>query len=222
MNRVLFFLAKLMYRILRVIPLLFVIESPLFASSYDALCDGSRCTVTLDAASISTSGGTIPMNMIAKWFTGGEESFSAAKGTAGGLGGALVGGAAGAILLGPIGLLGGLIGGGIAGSKAGNSADLYFTIIGYNNEGNKTTINFNFINPKPARKMLMELPMFSGLGAGQTRSLESLKAAMKTGGVTTVDLPDKITSIETKTDKTTVDASKEAPQTLSKDLPEKL
>jgi len=70
--------------------------------------------------------------------------------------------------------------------------------------------------------MLMELPMFSGLGAGQTRSLESLKAAMKTGSVTQVDLPDKITSIETKTDKTTVDASKEAPQTLSKDLPEKL
>ena len=118
-----------MYGILRVISLLFVIESPLFASSYDALCDGSRCTVTLDAASISSSGGAIPMNMIAKWFTGGEESFSAAKGTAGGLGGALVGGAAGAVLLGPIGLLGGLIGGAIAGSKAGNSAYLYFSIL---------------------------------------------------------------------------------------------
>ena len=212
----------LTYRNLLVLPLLFVIEATLFASSYDALCDGSKCTVTLDAASISTPGGTIPMNMIAKWFTGGEETFSAAKGTAGGLGGALVGGVAGAVLLGPIGLLGGLIGGGMAGSKAGKSADLYFTIIGYNNEGNKTTINYNFINPKPARMMLMELPMFSGLGAGQTRSLESLKAAMKTGGVTTVDLPDKIISTETKADKPSVDASKEAPKTLSKDLPDKL
>ena len=213
---------KLMYRNLLFIPLLFVIEAPLFASSYDALCDGSKCTVTLDAASISTSSGTIQMNRIAKWFTGGEETFSAAKGTAGGLGGALVGGVAGAVLLGPIGLLGGLIGGGLAGSKAGKSADLYFTVIGYNDEGNKTTINYNFINPKPARKMLMELPMFSGLGAGQTRSIESLKAAMRTGAVTTVDLPDKITLTETKADKSTMDASKEVPQALSKDLPDKL
>ena len=91
------------------------------------------------------------------------------------------------MLLGPIGLLGGLIGGGLAGSKAGNTADLFFNVVGYDQAGRKTTVSFRFINPKPANQLRLELPMFTGLAMGQTRSLDDLRAAM--GGSSTPVTP---------------------------------
>ena len=75
-----------MHKNLLAIGLIVSAHCPVLASNYDALCDGSKCTVSLDASGISSSGGSIPINRIAKWFTGGEESYSAAAGTAGGLG----------------------------------------------------------------------------------------------------------------------------------------
>lgn len=210
-----------MHKNLLAVCLIISAQCPVLASNYDALCDGSKCTVSLDASGISSSGGSIPINRIAKWFTGGEESYSAAAGTAGGLGGALLGGVAGAVVLGPIGLLGGLIGGGIAGSKAGRSADLYFTVIGYNQEGNKTTISFNFVNPKPARKLSTELSMFSGLGAGQMRSIEAIQAAVRSNGTTSQELPDRLTT-GVAAGSSPSDAKTTEEKTTTKDLPDKL
>ena len=130
---------------------------------------------------------------IAQWFTGGEEGYNAGTGTAGALGGATAGAIGGGLLLGPIGLIGGLIGGGLAGSKAGKTADLFFNVVGYDQSGKKTTISFRFVNPKPANKLKTELPMFTGLAMGQTRSLDELRAAIGSGGTgASAPLPDTL------------------------------
>jgi hypothetical protein len=167
---------------------------PSFASTYEALCGDTACSISLDANGISSPAGFLPTPRIAQWFTGGEESYNAGAGTAGALGAATLGALGGGLLLGPIGLLGGLIGGGIAGSKAGKTADLFFNVVGYNQDGKKTTISFRFINPKPANRLKMELPMFTGLAMGQTRSLDDLRAALASpsGQATNPSLPEQI------------------------------
>jgi len=167
---------------------------PSIASTYEALCGDTACTIGLDANGISSPTGFIPTARIAQWFTGGEESYNAGAGTAGALGAATVGAIGGGLLLGPIGLIGGLIGGGIAGSKAGKSADLFFNVVGYNQEGKKTTLSFRFVNPKPANRMRMELPMFTGLAMGQTRSLDELRTALASSGSnnSTPALPERL------------------------------
>ena len=152
-----------------------VFAGPVRASTYDAICAEGPCTISLDANGIASPAGFIPTARIAQWFTGGQESYSAASGTAGALAGAAAGAVGGGLLLGPIGLLGGLIGGGLAGSNAGKSADLFFNVIGYDQSGQKVTIAFRFVNPKPANKIKTELPMFTGLGMGQVRSVEELR-----------------------------------------------
>lgn len=107
--------------------------------------------------------------------------------------GATAGAIGGALLLGPIGLLGGLIGGGLAGSKAGNTADLFFNVVGYDQEGRKTTVSFRFVNPRPASQLRTELPMFTGLAMGQTRPLADLQAALRTGtSGSSSGLPDRL------------------------------
>ena len=63
----------------------------------------------------------------------------------------------------------------LAGSKAGRTADLYFTVVGYDSAGDKTTLNFRFVNPKPATRLRQELPMLTGLAMGETRSLADLE-----------------------------------------------
>lgn len=169
---------------MRLLPLLLLpllLPSPSLASSYEALCGDTPCTISLDANGLSSPAGFLPTGRIAQWFTGGQESYNAGSGTAGALGGATAGAIGGALLLGPIGLLGGLIGGGIAGSKAGKSADLFFNVVGYDTSGRKTTVSFRFVNPRPANQLKLELPMFTGLAMGQTRSLDELRAALASG-----------------------------------------
>lgn len=153
-------------------------QLPTLASTYEALCGEVTCSISLDANGISGPTGFIPTGRIAQWFTGGETSYDVGQGTAGALGAGTLGPIGGGLLLGPIGLLGGLIGGGIAGARAGRSADLFFNVIGYDQSGKKTTLSFRFVNPKPANRLKTELPMFTGLAMGQTRSIEELKAAL--------------------------------------------
>lgn len=183
---------------MRVSPLLLLsllITSPASsASTYDALCGNTACTISLDASGISSPGGFIPTPRIAQWFTGGEESYNVGSGTAGALGAATLGAIGGGLLLGPIGLLGGLIGGAMAGSKAGKTADLFFNVVGYDQSGKKTTLSFRFVNPKPANRLKMELPMFTGLAMGQSRSIEELRTAVAVGSqaVSTAPLPETL------------------------------
>jgi len=182
---------------MRILPLLaasLLIASPASASTYEALCADTPCTISLDANGISSPSGFIPTARIAQWFTGGQEGYNIGSGTAGALGAATAGAIGGGLLLGPIGLLGGLVGGGLAGSKAGKTADLFFNVVGYDQSGKKTTVSFRFVNPKPANKLKMELPMFTGLAMGQIRSLEELRNAAAGGSPagTTGALPDTL------------------------------
>lgn len=61
---------------------------------------------------------------------GTDSGFHGGKGVAGCLGGATAGAVGGALLLGPIGLLGGLIGGAMPGSGPGKEFEGSFTIVG--------------------------------------------------------------------------------------------
>ena len=186
---------------MRITPLLtlaVLVAGPASASSYEALCPNDPCTISIDANGISSPTGFIPTARIAQWFTGGEEGYNAGSGTAGALGGATAGAIGGGLLLGPIGLIGGLIGGGLAGSKTGKTADLFFNVVGYDQSGKKTTISFRFVNPKPANKLKTELPMFTGLAMGQTRSLDELRAALAPGSTgASAPLPDTLQPAET-------------------------
>jgi hypothetical protein len=199
---------------------------PSLASTYQALCGDTQCSISIDANGISSPSGFIPTGRIAQWFTGGQESYSAAGGTAGALGGATAGAIGGALLLGPIGLLGGLIGGGIAGSKAGKSADLFFNVVGYDQAGKKTTIAFRFVNPKPANQLKTELPMFTGLAMGQTRSIDELRAALSESHAQAGAslLPDQLSASTSPISTSNKEASeaKVSPEKKSKTLPDSL
>lgn len=72
-----------MHKNLLTIGLIISAQGPVLASNYDAHCDGSKWTVSIEVSGVSSSGGSIPMNRIAKWFIGGDESYSAAPDTAG-------------------------------------------------------------------------------------------------------------------------------------------
>lgn len=155
--------------------LLLLLAQPGLASTYQALCGNDPCTIRLDANGLRGPGIKLPIERIARWFTGGEVTYDAASGTAGALGGGTAGAVAGGILLGPVGLVGGMVGGALAGSRTGQRADLYFNVIGYDREGLRRSLSFRFINPKPAAQLRQELPMFTGLAMGQTRDLASLQ-----------------------------------------------
>ena len=157
------------------------IQSPSIAGIYDALCSGVECKISLDGKGISGPTGFIPAHRIAQWYTGGGEENNTAAQVAGTTGGVMAGAVAGAlagcwlIVTCPIGIIGGAVAGGMGGSKAGKSADFYFTVIGYNQNGDKVTQSFNFLNKKPAGRMMQELPAVSGLGMGEMRSVEQIK-----------------------------------------------
>ena len=184
--------------------------NPLVANAavYDALCAGVNCKIVLDARGISGPGGFIPSHRIAQWYTGGGEENNGAASVAGGAAGAAAGVVAGAvatcwtIILCPIGLIGGGVAGGMGGAKAGKSADFYFTVIGYTQNGNKVTQSFNFLNKKPAGRMMQELPSVAGLGMGEMRSIEEIKAGdlrAATAGTGKTQLPSSIGEMPAKT-----------------------
>jgi hypothetical protein len=152
-----------------------LLPSPAAATTYRALCGNNSCTINLDTNGIGGLNTFIPLGRIAQWYSGGQEIYDSTNGTVGAVGGGTAGAIAGGILLGPIGLVGGMVGGALAGSKAGRTADLYFTVVGYDNSGERTTLNFRFVNPKPANQLRQELTTLTGLAMGETRSLADLE-----------------------------------------------
>ncbi|MDA0717872.1 MAG: hypothetical protein O2839_06600 [Cyanobacteria bacterium] len=171
------------------------LQAPVLADTYTALCNGIECLINIDGKGFTGPKGFIPAHRIAQWYTGGGEEHnsaaSAVGATGGAIGGAIVGAAATCwtIILCPIGLLGGGIAGGMGGSGAGKSADFYFTLVGYNQAGEKIIQPFNFINKKPAQKMMQELPVMAGLGMGEIRSMELIKAADESAAATGTGRP---------------------------------
>lgn len=170
-----------------------LLAMPAGASTYKALCGNDPCTIHLDANGIRGPGLKLPTERIARWFSGGEVSYDATSGTAGALGGGTAGAMAGGLLLGPVGLVGGMVGGALAGSRTGQRADLYFNVIGYDREGQRRSLSFRFINPRPAAQLRQELPMFTGLAMGQTRDLASLqRGSVEAGELLPEQLPERL------------------------------
>ena len=137
------------------------------AGTYDALCGDMECQISVSGKGVSSPAGFTPKDLISQWNVGKASDYDAGKGVASGLGGATAGAVGGAILLGPIGLLGGLIGGAIAGSDAGKEFEGYFTIVGYNKkkgEGGELPItSFSLIaspskDYSPSCHLLLGLP----------------------------------------------------------------
>ena len=154
-----------------------LLTTPVAAETFDALCGNSNCTIGVDGRGISGPGGFIPSELVSKWSVGSNSGYHGGKGVAGGLGGATAGAVGGAVLLGPIGLLGGLIGGAMAGAGAGKEFEGYFTVVGYNKEGEKISNSFRFINKKPANRLRTALPAVTGLAMGEERTAEELEVA---------------------------------------------
>jgi hypothetical protein len=169
--------ARLRIRAALITPVLLslLLPAPAAAATYQALCGNNPCTINLDANGIGDRKSFIPIGRVARWFAGGAETYDTTNGTVGAVGGGTAGAIAGGLLLGPIGLVGGMVGGAFAGSKAGRTADLYFTVVGYDSAGDKTTLNFRFVNPRPANQMKQELAVLTGLAMGETRSLAELQ-----------------------------------------------
>ena len=170
------------------------------AGTYDALCGDVECQISVSGKGVSSPAGFTPTELISQWNVGKASDYDAGKGVAGGLGGATAGAIGGAVLLGPIGLLGGLIGGAIAGADAGKEFEGYFTIVGYNKKGEKIAHNFYFINKKPVKRLLSELPVVTGLALGEERDLNDIEAAFSREGPsanTKDDLPSRLGQTKT-------------------------
>ena len=174
--------------------MLLVSDQAAMAGSYDAICGNIECKIKLDGNGLTGPLGYIPANRIAQWHTGGgaidNTVISVAGATGAAVGGALAGGivTCWTLVLCPVGLLAGGIAGGVGGARAGRSANVQFTIIGYNQAGKKIIQSFNFSNTKPANRMHQELTALSGLRMGELRTVEMIKDLDKTNKL--VEHPD--------------------------------
>ena len=59
-------------------------------------------------------------------------------------------------------LAAGVFGGGKLGSRLGNGKNVFFTIMGQNDDGSNYAQSFRFINKKTAKKLQKELIKFTG------------------------------------------------------------
>ena len=127
------------------------------AGTYEALCGTSECTIVLSAESITTPYGIIPTTRVANWGGTGSSSQD------------LVLGAAATYVLGPVGLVGFLA----------KTHDYNYLITGYDQLGNRTSVQIKFQNSVPAKKFVQEMVEVTGLGMGQTRTASDIKALEK-------------------------------------------
>jgi hypothetical protein len=125
------------------------------ASEFQALCGGVKCSIVVTPDDISSPFGTMPISRVTYWGNTGESKTS------------IVTGVTTTILFGAVGLLGFLA----------KNHNYNFFINGYDASGKKLTMQFAFKNDKPVRLMMQELMAYTGLGMGQTRTIEEIKAA---------------------------------------------
>jgi hypothetical protein len=128
--------------------------SPASAGTYEALCGTAECTITLSPQAITTPYGIIPTTRVANWGGTGTSSQD------------LVLGAAATYVLGPVGLIGFLA----------KTHDYNYLITGYDQLGNRTSVQIKFQNNTPAKRFVQEMVEITGLGMGQVRTATDIKA----------------------------------------------
>ncbi len=119
-----------------------------------------KMQITITADEISSPSTIIPTTRVTSWGGGGDSSTSVGTGVAT------------TLLFGPIGLLGFL---------AKNHV-YSFTINGFDTEGNRESIVLDFKDKVQPAKLMMELPIVTGLALGQSRSEAEIKELEETGG----------------------------------------
>jgi hypothetical protein len=124
------------------------------AGQYEALCGGTKCTVIVSPSEISSPFGAIPSKRVTYWGNSGESKTSVGTGVAT------------TILFGGIGLLGFLA----------KNHQYNFTVNGFDASGKSVSMAFEFKNDKPAKLLMQEMVAVTGLGMGQTRTAEEIKA----------------------------------------------
>jgi hypothetical protein len=125
------------------------------AGQYEALCGGTKCTVVVTPSEITSPFGVIPAKRVTYWGNSGESKTSVGTGVAT------------TILFGGIGLLGFLA----------KNHQYNFTVNGFDAAGKSVSMAFEFKNDKPAKLLMQELVAVTGLGMGQTRTAEEIKAS---------------------------------------------
>jgi hypothetical protein len=128
---------------------------PAIAAQYEALCGGTRCSIIVSPGEISSPFGSIPSKRVTYWGSSGETKTSVGTGVAT------------TILFGGIGLLGFLA----------KNHQYNFTVNGFDASGKQVSMQFEFKNDKPAKLLMQEMVAVTGLGMGQTRTAEEIKAA---------------------------------------------
>ena len=137
------------------LPVLGLFSQAAYAGQYEALCGGAKCSILLTPDAITSPFGSIPATRVTYWGNTGETKTSIGTGVAT------------TILLGGIGLLGFL---------AKNHTYNFF-VNGFDASGRKVSMQFTFKNDKPAKLMVQELSALTGLGIGQSRTVEEIKSA---------------------------------------------
>jgi hypothetical protein len=148
--------------------------TPTLATSFQALCDGSPCTIQLDERGIGGPAGFIPAAGISRWVATGAGGDPPGLGEVVGASTMNTMKSAAAYVVpvyvtAPLGLLGGLLRG-AAGNLEGETGPRSFLVVGQDRTGRTIEHRFAFVNQKPARQVRIALAMVTGLAMGETRS----------------------------------------------------
>lgn len=149
--------------------------TPALATSFQALCDGTPCTIELDARGIGGPAGFIPAARISRWVTTGAGGDPPGLGEVVGASTMNTMKSAAAVVVpvyvtAPLGLLGGLMRGAFSNrGKGWEDGPRNFLVVGQDSGGRTIEHRFAFVNPKPARQVRIALAMASGLAMGETR-----------------------------------------------------
>ena len=138
---------------------------PALGSTFDALCPSQKCKVVLDRTGINIGKDNIKLQHIHFWDS--ESNDASPSSASGKARGAVLGGLAGAALLGPVGAAIGAMWASSEESGGQVQSDQVFVIEGTDDEGEVKNHKIRFLSQTAARRFRMELPMFTGLRAGR-------------------------------------------------------
>ena len=139
---------------------IFTLQGSALAAAYQARCGGLDCTISITGDRISSGGVSMPAHRTTSWTMGGNSKTDVTTGVVT------------TVLFGPLGLLG----------FAGKKHDYNFTVNGFDDDGKRQSISFQFINDKPAKQVAAQLPGVTGLAINEKRTEEEILAYEANGG----------------------------------------